>query len=593
MAETPTIPRNAVADHMPTVVVKPDGTLDYTSDRINTVKLDNKVIKVLPGDDEKIVSLLEHKHLFANLEFADILLTNACNLSCSYCYEQHNRDYGRFTPASIRKIWDWLRDINDYFPKYIQFFGGEPLIHAKLILDFMRENKDELERMGDKMAVSITTNGLLLTKPFVDEFFSYPNVKMMISLDTIDAKVDHRGIPQLKIDHLLDMIEYVATKVKHPDNLAIRATITRAGSPFLKNLWEAVYSRGVKQLIFHPLILSLGEGYVEWPADEWEQFCGDIREIVTTHPDIEHFQVAEGVGAKTKTNCLVGSDEIAVDASGDFTGCYFFTNRKGDAAGKMLLGNIHDDALYIDRYNGFKANYEKMYDEHEECKTCNVKNLCYQCPAGNMATDGKLFRPDGMCKKFITLYSDLNEMMMENKFKRKITSMVEAHRVEGDKVLSRALVHLMHHFFEDERADVDEVVSAVDECFYQLNPLSRVNSEFLVRYFNHMVEYADRPDTVKTEKMTPRNIVQGALDHVGLYHAFDRPADVVTNMDKQDFTPTEIWKLYKSVCQQMGYPLNNSLINRHMDNKLMRITLVTAMHFIIMNTSETAKPKLS
>lgn len=172
--------------HKPTVVVNPDGSLEYTTNRINTVTTGNKIIKVLPNDGERVVSIQDNKTLFNNLEFADILLTNACNLSCAYCYEQHNKDYGRFTPSSVRKVWDWLRDINDNFPKYIQFFGGEPLIHSKLILDFMRENRDELERMSDKMAVSITTNGLLLTKEFVDEFFSYPNVKMMISLDTID-----------------------------------------------------------------------------------------------------------------------------------------------------------------------------------------------------------------------------------------------------------------------------------------------------------------------------------------------------------------------------------------------------------------------
>jgi hypothetical protein len=219
----------------------------------------------------------------------------------------------------------------------------------------------------------------------------------------------------------------------------------------------------------------------------------------------------------------------------------------------MLLGNAFDDQLYIDRYLGFKANYEKMYDENKECSTCEVKNLCYQCPAGNMATSGKLFRPDGMCKRIITLYSEINELMMENKYRRKVDAIKTAMAEEGEVVISRALVHLIHYFFEDMKADPEEVKKVVQE--------SGVTHTQLLGYFNHMIEWADRPDTVKDRFYDPATIVSQA------------------NEVNKIASPGAVYEMVRA-CE--GLPPAASY-----DKPLVEI--IAAMHFLIMNQSEIRK----
>lgn len=480
---------NVLDDHSASVVVAENNDLMFVSPQINTVKLDNRIVKIVPGADEEVVSLYDHRDKFRNLEFIDILLTNACNLSCTYCYEQHQKDFGRFTPEIIRKAWDWLRDINDTFPKYIQFFGGEPLIHKKLILEFMRENRDELTRMYGKQTVSITTNGLLLTDEFIDEYFSYPGVKMMISLDTIDHSLDHRGITKEQMTKLLDTIEKVAKKVERPDLFAIRATISREGAPFIKEFWAELYRRGVRQLIFHPLILSYGEGFIEWTDEEWTTFTKDIREIISTSRDVVHFHVAEGVGVKGRTNCMIGSDEIAIDPSGDFSGCYFFTNRKQQVGG-MTLGNIFDDALYLNRYTNMENAYEEMYKQYPECQSCDVQSLCYQCPAGNVSTSGKLFRPDGMCKRFIRLYADIAHLNLTKLCANDMAKLIGEYKAEYELALSRSLVRTAYRYFRNE--DFTGNWTFVD---YQL----------MAGYFYHLMT----TDTEMPED--PRDVIDGAV----------------------------------------------------------------------------------
>jgi radical SAM protein with 4Fe4S-binding SPASM domain len=406
-------------------------------------------IKANTYPEDKPVSLQEHKNKFANLEFIDILLTNACNLSCSYCYEQHNTNFGRWNTQLIRKAWDWLKGINATPHKYIQFFGGEPLIHKQLILDFMKENKDEIVANKDIQNISITTNGLLLTDDFINEYFSYPNVKMMISLDTLDSEKDHRYVKPQQLAKLLDDIEKITKLVDNPKNFAIRSTLSRDVTPQLKQFWDELYKRGVRQLIFHPLILSKEEGYIEWTEKEWTWLLNDIKHIITNSPDDVTFHVAEGVGQKHKTNCLIGGDEIAVDPSGDFSGCYFFTNRKGLGTDKFLLGNIFDDELYINRYEYAVSEYSQMYKDNPVCQECNVQDLCYQCPAGNASTGNKLFRPDGMCKRFIQLQVDIQHLIETKNSTRMLINTIANYKKDGIPYAIKTLNQIFSQYYEE------------------------------------------------------------------------------------------------------------------------------------------------
>ena len=85
---------------------------------------------------ERVLTIDQVKHVaFSELKVMNMILTNACNLSCSYCFEQHRKDYGRFDLTSLKKGYDFLVNCNNLDNKRFQFFGGEPLAQKKLILD--------------------------------------------------------------------------------------------------------------------------------------------------------------------------------------------------------------------------------------------------------------------------------------------------------------------------------------------------------------------------------------------------------------------------------------------------------------------------
>lgn len=445
-------------DHIPTVTVDDDGQFQIHSEHIITPSGKDKInkrVSVLPDPNERVVKMSEAKYLFKDLQQMNVILTNACNLACTYCYEQHNRDFGRFTPESLRQAYDFLLNVSEHEHKMFQFFGGEPLIHRDLILSFLRENKDHLlenSRGWTKAQISITTNGLLLTPDFLEEYYSYPFTHILCSLDTIRADVDHREIGQNRIDALIKTIQSIPEHAKEQQRITMRCTLARENAPYFKEFVQTVYDAGVRNIVVHPLILDSSRGFIAWSDDEWNTLHQDILWVLDNYFDLGiHF--SEGVGQKGENNCMVGSDMIAVDASGDYSGCYFFTNQKAGPAGKTILGNIYEDKLYIDRYRGFQEQFSKMVEEEEQCRTCDYKNSCYQCPAGNMDTGHKLFRPDDMCQKIVKLYVDLQDDIEIKHFHKTYQRVYDTCLEEGEeKIMIRSPLHIMFKMFADVHA---------------------------------------------------------------------------------------------------------------------------------------------
>jgi uncharacterized protein len=477
--------KQRIEDHKPSVVNTGDG-LQFLSETIITPKgyeKVNKLISVVPKDDETILHLNDAKYLFQELKQMNLILTNACNLSCSYCYEQHKKDFGRFTNESLLKAYRFLNTSNNKQRKVFQFFGGEPLIHKDIILDFLEKNTEELElnaRGENNTVVGIVTNGLLLSDELISKYFEHDFTFMLISLDTDKAEVDHREIGQDKIDVLMEQIRRIPEEPKQQKRVTIRCTLARENAPHFINFVDNLYERGIRRLVVHPLVLDSARGFIRWSDDEWNNLHRDILSVLDRYSDLQiHF--SEGVGQKGEENCMIGSDMIAIDGSGDFSGCYFFTNQKGGPTADTILGNIFQEKIYIDRYKTFQREYAKMFEEEEQCKTCNYKNACYQCPAGNLDTGSKMFRPDDMCQKIVKLYIDLHEDISKKQFKIKYDVLINSLHNEGyESTHLKAISYLLFYYVYNFHPSLELIHDNVIERF--------VKPELLLGFWTELIQ---------------------------------------------------------------------------------------------------------
>lgn len=437
---------------------------------------------IVRNPNERVLKIDEVRDVvFSELKVMNLVLTNACNLACSYCFEQHKKDYGKFDLVTLKKAYDFFVSCNDLTNKRFQFFGGEPLAQKKLILDFIRTYDEELIKGRQIAKVSIVTNGLLMTPEFIEEFCNKPYTNMCISLDTHNAEVDKRDIDQKGIDYILNMISLIPQGFKDEHQLSMRITINQESVYHLEEYIDKLYELGVRHLMIHPLIMSREQGMVDWEEKTWNDHYDAVVHSINKYSKLR-IEWAEGVGVKGQSNCMVGSDMITIDASGEFSGCYFFTNLKEDLP-HTLLGNLLKDEIYIDRYQAFQTQYEAFGSKHEECQTCDYRNFCYQCPAGNASLGGELFRPDGMCKRIVQLFLVLRQDINKKEMIEKVRRMTEAYYAEGEIVLSRVAIHLMHRYFHGVVANDEELRSHTDLPDYR-----KVLAQFF-KYASDDVEY--------------------------------------------------------------------------------------------------------
>lgn len=498
-------------DHKASVIVDDTGKFDYLTENIVTpkglTKL-NKKISILPSPEERVVSFKDADYLFSELGQMNVILTNACNLSCTYCYEQHNKDFGRFTEESLLQAYNFLLNNSLVERKRMQFFGGEPLIHKDLILSFLKNNKDYLQSNADCgcQVINMITNGILLTPEFMDEYFNYTFTYMMISLDTLRVDLDHREITQKQLDDILGKVESLPDHAK--ERIHFRCTLSRETAPHFLEYCKKLNEIGVRALIIHPLILDSQRGFIKWPDVEWNKLHKDILTALDVYPNMS-ISFSEGVGRKYENNCMIGSDMIAIDASGDYSGCYFFTNQKANGADIAILGNIFQDKLYIDRYKTFQNLFNEMLETQEQCRTCNYKNACYQCPAGNLDTGSAMFRPDDMCQSIVKLYLDLQNDITKKNYKNKFGLLLKSCKEESEElVFTRALIHLMYRMSTNIFTTTEEINEHLHKC----------KPENLAYSWKRMVETKQRPKAKTVAEFLEEIDLSGELDLQSLYH---------------------------------------------------------------------------
>ena len=106
-----------------------------------------------------------------------------------------------------------------------------------------------------------------------------------------------------------------------------------------------------------------------------------------------------------------------------------------------------------------------MFVTHEQCKKCDLKGFCYQCPAGNMDSGNKsLFRPDEMCQKIVKLFIDLQNDIVRKAFTSKLQGIIKAVKEEGEEfIFAKAASHLLYKHVTLHHVPVGEIDTFKDE----------------------------------------------------------------------------------------------------------------------------------
>jgi len=331
-------------------------------------------------------------------------LAHACNLRCRYCFAGQGRycgDEALMSTETGRAAIDFLIEASGGRRHLeIDFFGGEPLLNARVLMDLVAYGQRQGSRAGKEIAFTVTTNGVLLT----DELAAYLNenqVSAVLSLDGRRTVHDaNRRTPGGggSYDVVLPKIKRFVTS-RSGDNYYVRGTFTRFNLDFGEDVLHLA-DLGFEKLSVEPVVAFGGEPYALLESDlpaieaEYKKLAREIRQrgLQGRPLDFFHFRLDLDGGPclhKRLSGCGAGSEYLAVTPDGSLYPCHQFADKAEYRLG-TVFGGIEKEEL---REPFRRANiYEK-----EACPDCWAKFYCSGgCHANAVSANGTLSKPYGL-----------------------------------------------------------------------------------------------------------------------------------------------------------------------------------------------------
>lgn len=311
-----------------------------------------------------------------------LVLTNSCNFSCKYCFQNDSKNDERDIkscinmdiPTAVKSVLltiELLKENNNKLLT-IEFFGGEPLVNWKTIkgvFDYFKNGSD----FGIDIFYTITTNGSLLNEEIVDYFNTY-NCHVALSFDSpsgdkrvLKNGVDAKDIIVSKFDLLKQ--RNVSTSINSVlskytlENYDGKALVDFAlaykckSIGLILDLDADLYSKEYNKKEF---IDNLWDTYLYGESEGvqitgyWEKVFGLISGR-DQHPLESGFKGCPATGSK-----------VSVEPNGDLYICKCCVKKIGK------ISNLKE-SLSSERYREYS---KRVYFNHESCTGCDLEGFC-------------------------------------------------------------------------------------------------------------------------------------------------------------------------------------------------------------------------
>jgi uncharacterized protein len=331
-----------------------------------------------------------------SIEFVELILTDNCNLRCSYCWEKDKAPRSMSEETVMAAIRFLLERSGPRKELGVLFFGGEPLLCFDLIKTVHAYAAGRVEAIGKTIDWSMTTNGTLLNEERL-AWLAGHKVKCLLSLD--GAGEDHdRHRRTLDGRGTFDLIAAKIPLIKrYQPWLGTRMTLTPETAANLRKNIETLHGLGVNQFL-----VDCAHG-IRWTMDDLATYEAALFETAELYLEMKRsgrpfrmkfFEEAEpGKGReKMAWGCGAGRRRCCVDTRGDLYGCSKLANIAGAGHGILPMGNVIQGFTRIENRQPLLI---ATLEPRTTCAKCDLRKTCAGgCPAVNAAATGCIYEPE-------------------------------------------------------------------------------------------------------------------------------------------------------------------------------------------------------
>lgn len=325
--------------------------------------------------------------LFPSISGMELVLTEGCNLACSYCFEKNMLGYKKMPLSIAAKAVDLLFDYSkDQTDLNITFFGGEPTLNYPVIKGITEYAQQKASSLNKSVHFNMTSNGTLLTDSMID-YFHQNKIKILLSIDGFKRihdkyRIDKNG--KGTFDRVYENLKLL--KEKQPW-IGIKMTIMPDEAQNLFSSVLELHGMGVNQFIIGP---ATG---IDWSSQHTSSFLSEMKRIYEWYLDYSgsDLRIAEFEEIRDGPfyGCHAGRTNIAVGIDGQVSPCSKILAI--DSAHPISrLGDVHFGLI------NFKNRMElvRCSELRSECERQNLSDYRGGCFATNYYETKSLFHPN-------------------------------------------------------------------------------------------------------------------------------------------------------------------------------------------------------
>lgn len=286
----------------------------------------------------------------------EIMLSTACNARCAYCYESSS-PVETMTSETERAMLDFIATVaTSGEPVRLVWFGGEPLLFARRILELHSEIDEILAKANAPSYSILITNGAAIATPAAQALLESG------LLDAVQVSMDGCGPvhmarkrfcdESLAFDDLMANIGYL---LDLGIEVAVRINIGRSNLASCVELARLLKRRfgGEKRLRCYPAVL-----YGNWQDRSADILAPDM--VRAAYEEIAAACGLEGYASCTYGACFSGNHTYVIAPRGDVYSCEHLVGRED-----CRIGNVTS------------AEGILSIEPREYCRKCPNRQLCH------------------------------------------------------------------------------------------------------------------------------------------------------------------------------------------------------------------------
>lgn len=371
-----------------------------------------------------------------------LILTENCNLRCTYCFERGSRTVKNYMSEEIafhsvdiilkntllkKEIFEKADMINRLSPASITFFGGEPALCPELMTKVLEYSYNKAKEMEIPIEYGIITNGTI----YNDKYEAFLTRWAELTNGAISVQLSIDGIPEIqnadrpcaasnqKSSELVEaaVAKYHEFYKKHninPERLTIHACVSKQSIGKIYDSFRYFHNTlGIVNSKFAWVIED------NWDDNDVEILDRELSNIVrwlserTTNEKRFPFKTFDRC-----SGCSSGKNLFCVDTEGNVFPChrFFFFDRLNK---EISFGNVLDD--------NFDINNCKKREPFTTFDISKISDVCQICIATNYECTGSLYtRPNIYDAKFMEVLNAWKDIFAENCNRKYIAETVVA-----------------------------------------------------------------------------------------------------------------------------------------------------------------------